>query len=56
MFVSGFNIDLQVAVSIQLCKELCNRATTHVKSIQSRFISWNLIKSQMLHAKYQNYV
>ena len=27
MFVSGFNIDLQVAVSIQLCKELCHRAS-----------------------------
>jgi len=24
MFVSGFNINLQVAVSIQLYKELCN--------------------------------
>jgi len=27
MFVSGCNINLQVAVSIQLCKELCNRAS-----------------------------
>jgi len=27
MFVSGFNINLQVAVSIQLSKELCNRAS-----------------------------
>ena len=66
MFVSGFNINLQVAVSIQLYKELCNNnnnnnnnnkvfwahlkhsielPTTHMKSIQYRFISWNLIKS-----------
>ena len=27
MFVSGFNINLQVAVSIQLYKELCNRTS-----------------------------
>ena len=27
MFVSGFNINLQGAVSIQLYKELCNRAS-----------------------------
>jgi len=27
MFVSGFNINLQVAVSIQLYKALCNRAS-----------------------------
>jgi len=29
MFVSGFNINLQVAVSIQLYKELCNRASSN---------------------------
>jgi len=28
MFVSGFNINLQVAVSIQLYKELCYRASS----------------------------
>ena len=60
MFVSGFNISLQVAVSIQLqlYRELCHRASnmTHMKSIQDRFISRNLIrKSQMLHDKYQYY-
>ena len=29
MFVSGFNINLQEAVSIQLYKELCNRASNN---------------------------
>ena len=47
MFVPEFNINFQVAVSIQLYKELRE---------QYRFISWNLIKSQMLHDKHQSYV
>ena len=50
MFVSGFNINLQVLLAYSCsCIESCviELSTTHLKSIQDRFISRNLIKSQM---------
>ena len=49
MVVSGFNSNLQVAVSIQLQSygELIELAMAHMKCMQDRFIGSNLIKSQM---------
>jgi len=56
MFVSGFNINLQVAVSIQLYKELCNRASndSHEKYTVQVY-QLELDEKSLLHDKHQNY-
>jgi len=57
MFVSGFNINLQVAVSIQLYKELCNRTSNDSREEYTvQVYQLELDKKSLLHDKHQNYV
>jgi len=56
MFVSGFNINLQVAVSIQLYKELCNRTSNNShEKYTVQVYQLELDKKSLLHDKHQNY-
>jgi len=57
MFVSGFNINLQVAVNMQLYKELCNRASNGSREKYTvQVYQLELDKKSLLHDKHQNYV
>ena len=57
MFVSGFNINLQVAVSIQLYKELCNSTSNDSREKYAvQVYQLKLDKKSLLHDKHQNYV
>jgi len=57
MFVSGFNINLQVAVSIQLHKELCNSTSNDSREKYAvQVYQLRLDKKSLLHDKHQNYV
>jgi len=57
MFVAGFNINLKVAASIQLYKELCTRASNASREKYTvQVYQLELDKKSLLHDKHQNYV